>query len=102
MTYYRERVKIVDLFPRTATTPINYARPVPLHGKSAKHIPDINLMLSFHVETVVLLSQQKPSDRIEVDLDLNELDITSAEMKSTYALKNGGLQEYIEALNVFN
>ena len=37
------------------------------------------------METVVLLSQQKPSDRIEVDLDLDELDVTSAETKATYA-----------------
>lgn len=37
-----------------------------------------------HVETVVLLSQQKPDDVIEVDLDLDELDITSAESEATY------------------
>jgi 23S rRNA (uracil1939-C5)-methyltransferase len=29
------------------------------------------------------LSQQKPSDKIEVDLDLDEMDATSAEMKAT-------------------
>lgn len=50
------------------------------------------------METVVLLSQQKPSDRIKVDLDLDELDVTSAEMKATYAkikayvLKEHGLK----------
>ena len=27
----------------------NHYRPIPSHGKSAKHRPDINLMLSFHV-----------------------------------------------------
>ena len=37
-----------------------------------------------HVETVVLLSQQKPDDTIEIDLDLDELDATSAELKATY------------------
>lgn len=37
-----------------------------------------------HVETVLLLSQQKPDDHIVVDLDLDELDATSAEMKATY------------------
>ena len=41
--------------------------------------------MTVHVECVVLLSQQKPNDRIEVDLDLDELDATSAEMKATYA-----------------
>ena len=39
---------------------------------------------SVHVETVVLLSQQKPDDTIEIDLDLDELDATSAETKATY------------------
>ncbi|MBQ3601108.1 MAG: hypothetical protein II992_07925 [Lachnospiraceae bacterium] len=37
-----------------------------------------------HVETVVLLSQQKADDHIEVDLELDELDITSAKTKATY------------------
>lgn len=30
------------------------------------------------------MSQQKPNDVIEVDLDLDELDIISAESKATY------------------
>ena len=33
-TYSRERIKTVDLFPRTEIIHKNYARPVPLHGKS--------------------------------------------------------------------
>ena len=37
-----------------------------------------------HVETVVLLSKQKPDDTIEIDLDLDKLDATSAELKATY------------------
>ena len=37
-------------------------------------------MVSVHVETVVLLSQQKPDDTIEIDLDPDELDATSAEI----------------------
>ena len=39
---------------------------------------------SVHVETVVQLSQQKPDDVIEVELDLDELDITASEKKATY------------------
>ena len=31
-----------------------------------------------------LLSQQKPDDTIEIDLDLDELDATAAETKATY------------------
>lgn len=53
--YRVERVKLMDMFPRTV-----------------------------HVETVVLLSQQKPDDTIEIDLDLDELDATTAETKATY------------------
>ena len=45
---------------------------------------DINLGLSSHVETVVLLSQQRPNDKIRVELDLTELDITAAEKEATY------------------
>ena len=48
---------------------------------------DINPDLSSHVETVVLLSQQKPDDTIEIDLDLDELDATSAELKATVESK---------------
>ena len=41
---------------------------------------------SFHVETVVLLSQlkQKPDDYINVTIELDNVDITSAETKATY------------------
>ena len=53
--YPAVKSQAVDLFPRTA-----------------------------HVETVVLLSQQKPDDTIEIDLDLDELDATTAETKATY------------------
>ncbi|MBQ3515719.1 MAG: 23S rRNA (uracil(1939)-C(5))-methyltransferase RlmD [Lachnospiraceae bacterium] len=44
-----------------------------------------------HVETVVLLSQQKPDDVIEVEIELDELDLTSAESKATYK----EIQEYV-------
>ena len=53
---------------------------------------------TYHIETVVLLSQQKPDDTIEIDLDLDELDATSAELKATYqeikdyVLKESGLK----------
>lgn len=53
--YVVERICCVDMFPGTV-----------------------------HVETVVLLSQQKPDDTIEIDLDLDELDATTAETKATY------------------
>lgn len=64
--YQVERMGCVDLFPGT-----------------------------YHVETVVLLSQQKPDDTIEIDLDLDELDATSAELKATYQeIKDYVLKEF--------
>ena len=53
--YQVEKVCCVDMFPATA-----------------------------NVETVVLLSRKTPDDTIEVDLNLDELDATSAETKATY------------------
>ena len=51
--------------------------------------------MTTHVETVVLLSQQKPDDTIESDLDLDELDATSAELKATYQeIKDYVLKEF--------
>ena len=64
--YQVEKVCCVDMFPATA-----------------------------NVETVVLLSRKNPDDTIEVDLDLDELDITSAESKATYQeIKDYVLKEY--------
>ena len=37
------------------------------------------------------MSQQKPDDRIEVEIELDELDLTSAESKATYK----EIQEYV-------
>ena len=69
---------------------VNFLQP---HQRGVQHfsLPEysensgkcISITLSTHVETVVLLSQQKPDDTIEIDLDLDELDATSAELKAT-------------------
>ena len=45
---------------------------------------DINTVSSSHVETVVLLSKLNTKQHIEVELNLDELDLTSAESKATY------------------
>ena len=52
---------------------------------------DIHSVFATHVETVVLLSQQKPDDYVEVELELDGLDLTSAESKATYK----EIQEYV-------
>lgn len=46
----------------------------------------VPIKMPLHVETVVLLSQlkQKPDDYINVTIELDDMDITSAETKATY------------------
>lgn len=53
--YQVERVELMDMFPRTV-----------------------------HVETVVLLSKLKVDHHIEIELKMDELDLTAAESKATY------------------
>ena len=72
---------------------VNFLQP---HQRGWKHfsLPEysensgkcISITLSTHVETVVLLSQlkQKPDDYINVTIELDDVDITSAETKATY------------------
>ena len=77
---------------------VNFLQP---HQRGVQHfsLPEysensgkcISITLSTHVETVVLLSQQKPDDVIEVEIELDELDLTSAESKATYA----EIKEYV-------
>lgn len=49
---------------------------------------------SANVETVVLLSQQKPDDHIEIEINLDEIDATSAETKATYKEIEEWVQEH--------
>ena len=53
--YQVERVKLMDMFPRTV-----------------------------HVETVCLLSKLQSKEHIEIEVKMDELDLTSAESKATY------------------
>ena len=64
--YHAEKVQPVDLFPRTR-----------------------------HCETVVLLSKLKVNHHIEIELKMDELDLTSAESKATYdEIKTYVLEKY--------
>lgn len=46
--------------------------------------PDIQVLVSCHVETVCLLSKLNTKQHIEVESKMDELDLTSAESKATY------------------
>lgn len=71
--YELRRVRAVDQFPQTV-----------------------------HVESVVLLSQQKADDYLEVEIDLDELDATSAETKATYEEIKKYVAEHNDGMKVSN
>lgn len=71
---------------------VNFLRP---HQRGVQHfsLPEysensgkcISITLSTHVETVILLSRKTLDAVININLDMSELDLTSAESKATYA-----------------
>ena len=79
--------------------PATLARDVKRMGELGYQIEKVAVVDQFcqggHVETVVLLSQRKPDDVIEVEIELGEMDLTSAESKATYAeIKDYVLKEH--------
>ena len=48
------------------------------------HDYDINLQVSSHVEAVLLLTKLHVERHIEVDVNMEELDVTAAESKAIY------------------
>lgn len=71
---------------------VNFLQP---HQRGVQHfsLPEysensgkcISITLSTHVETVILLSRKTLDAVININLDMSELDLTSAESKATYA-----------------
>ena len=91
--FMRAFIERIELFPEKQPDgnwirKIIFNFPVPVNGTEVKELPLENETI---VETVVLLSQQKADDYIEVELELDELDLTSAESKATYK----EIQEYV-------
>ena len=70
----------VDMFPQTAQT----RKRLWICSHKQKNSKDIQPIVSSHVETVCLLSKLKSTQHIEVELDMDELDLTDAEKKATY------------------
>ena len=55
--------------------------PVPVDGEEVKELP---LETETTVETICLLSKLNAKQHIEINLDMDELDLTDAEKKATY------------------
>lgn len=66
------------------------------------HDMEISLDNGSQIETVVLLSQRKADDYIEVELKLDELDATSAETKATYEEIKKYIAEHNDGMKVSN
>ena len=101
--FMRAFIERIELFPEKQPDgnwirKIIFNFPVPVNGSEVKELPLENESMA---ETVMLLRQQKPDDHIYVELDLDELDATSAETKATYQ----EIKEYVlkhSGLNVSN
>ena len=77
-----KKVVYVSCDPNTLARDLKY---ITKKGYKVEKIQPVDMFgCTVHVETVVLLSQQKADDYIEVELELDELDLTSAESKATY------------------
>ena len=80
----------VDQMVYISCKPTSLARDLEIlqaHGYMPEKVCCVDMFPgTVHVETVVLLSQlkQKPDDYINVTIELNDIDITSAETKGTY------------------
>lgn len=77
-----ERIVYVSCDPATLARDIARLRP---HGYLAERATAVDMFpRTAHVETVVLLSKLNTKQHIEVELNLDELDLTAAESKATY------------------
>ena len=84
----------MDIFPQMAQS----RKRLWIYSLARKNIKDIQPIVSSHVETVCLLSKLHSDQHIEVELQMDELDLTAAESKATYeeikdyVLKHTGLK----------
>ena len=62
-----------------------------VHMTATRLIKCVPIVVTTHVETVALLSKLDIDKHIDVEITLDELDLTSAESKATYAQ----IKEYI-------
>ena len=77
-----DNIIYVSCNPQTLVRDLKYFAD---NGYSIEKAIPVNLFpYTKHVETVCLLSKLKSTQHIEVELDMDELDLTDAEKKATY------------------
>lgn len=91
-----KRVVYVSCNPETLARDLKY---LTKHGYEAVECQPVDMFpWTVHVETCVLLSKLKSTKSIEVKIELDEMDLTQAESKATYAeikryvMENTGLK----------
>ena len=77
-----EKIVYISCDPATLARDVGRFRPLGYDVQTAEAV-DL-FPRTGHVETVCLLSKLKAEHHIEVDLNLDELDLTAAESKATY------------------
>ena len=84
-----KRVVYISCNPETLARDLKY---LTKHGYQAKECQPVDLFpWTKHVETVCLLSKLNAKQHIEVDIHMDELDLTDAEKKATYS----EIKEYV-------
>ena len=84
--FMRAFIERIDIFPEKQPNGnwirnIVFAFPVPYNGKEIREFP---LESQSTVEAVLLLTKLHVERHIEVDVNMEELDVTAAESKATY------------------
>jgi len=96
------RIVYVSCDPATLSRDLKYLCE---NGYELSRVRPVDMFMhSVHVETVVLLSQlrHKPDDYIDVDVDVAELEGTSAETKATYEKIKKYVAEHNDGMKVSN
>ncbi len=88
-----QRIVYISCNPETLARDLGF---ITKGGYEVKRITPVDMFpFTNHIETVVLLSQQKPKFTVDIDINLDEFDQTAAEAKATYQeIKNYVYSKY--------
>ena len=92
LEYGVDHIVYVSCNPKTLMDNIKY---MGYYGYSCEYLkPFDNFPFTRHVETVCLLSKLNAKQHIEVEIKMDELDLTAAESKATYEEIKAHVQEH--------